>query len=51
MEQRPGMILNELPDNEEVRTCKLLVCLLCNFCSFNNCSVSFKICNMCYCVL
>ena len=22
---------------------KLLVCLLCNFCIFNNCSLSFKI--------
>ena len=30
---------------------KLLVCLLCNFCIFNNCSLSFKIYNMCYCVL
>ena len=30
---------------------KLLVCLLCNFCIFNNCSLSFKIENMCYCVL
>ena len=23
--------------------CELLVCLLCNFCIFNNCSSSFKI--------
>ena len=55
MEQGPGMMMNERPDNEEVRICVtaciLLVCLLCNFRSFNNCSVSFKICNMCYCVL
>ena len=32
MEQGPGMIMNEQPDNEEVRicvtACKLLVCLL-----------------------
>ena len=39
-----------------VRACvcklrKLLVCLLCNFCIFNNCSLSFKIYSMCYCVL
>ena len=27
--------------------CKWLVCLLCNFCIFNNCSLSFKINNMC----
>ena len=30
---------------------KVLVCLLCNFCIFNNCSLSFKIYNMYYCVL
>ena len=30
---------------------KLLVCLLCNLCIFNNCSLSFKIYNMRYCVL
>ena len=29
---------------------KLLVCLLCNCCIFNNCSLSFKIYNMFYCV-
>ena len=29
----------------------VLVCLLCNFCIFDNCSLSFKIYNMCYCVL
>ena len=37
-----------------VCVCKLLkfpVCLLRNFCIFNNCSLSFKIYNMCYCVL
>ena len=33
-----------------VCVCKSLVCLLCNFCIFNNCS-SFEIYNMCYCVL
>ena len=27
----------------------LLVCLLCNFCIFNNCSLSFKICVIVYC--
>ena len=30
---------------------KLLICLLCNFCIFKNCSLSFKIYNVCYCVL
>ena len=35
-----------------VRVCvcklrKLLVCLLCNFCIFNNCSLSVKIYNKC----
>ena len=30
---------------------KLLICFLCNFCIFNNCSLSFKIYNMYYCVL
>ena len=29
---------------------KLLVCLLCNFCIFKNCSLGIKICKMCYCV-
>ena len=37
-----------------VCVCKLLkwlVCLLCNFYIFNNCFLSFKMYNMCYCVL
>ena len=34
-----------------VCVCKLLDCLLCIFCIFNNCSLSFKIYNICYCVL
>ena len=29
-----------------VYVCKWLVCLLCNFCIFNNCSLSFKIYNI-----
>ena len=36
-----------------VRVCelrKLLVYCQCNFCIFNNCSSSFKIYKMCYCV-
>ena len=28
-----------------------LMCFMSNFCIFNNCSLSFKIYNMCYCVL
>ena len=32
------------------KLCKLLVCFLRNFCIFNNCSLSFKIYSMCYCV-
>ena len=28
-----------------VCVCKLLVCLICNFCIFNNCSLSSKIYN------
>ena len=31
------------------KLCKLLVCLLCNFRIFNNCSLSFKIRVIVYC--
>ena len=37
-----------------VSVCKLrelLVCLICNFCIFNKCSLSFKMYNMCHCVV
>ena len=31
------------------KVCRLLVCLLCNFCIFSNCSFSSKICVIVYC--
>ena len=38
------------------KLCKLLICLIYTFfkyitCAFNNCSLSFKMCNVCHCLL